>query len=740
MMKAMRTCTIQSVLLLLLHFLGSVILGVSSKHPVCFYVYVPSGKNAGINRRAALSTWANVNATYGASVFIRMEPRRAEYHEDVALHPELTSLRAWSEMFPEHCMWMVKVLSGSYVNIVGIIKRLECLTTVPALQYLGVRTVMQTGNVVTFIGDNQAGIVLRREVVKAWPKWFQYCLSKEGFAGVARTVDTGLGLCLWLNGIELHAWLDEGDDVVFDSASTTIPHPLTLARRHETPYGRLLDEFVSKRGISRLQCVLIAANISASKMTAIHTLMGKSRRWHKNIACVSRAFMYPELTSAIVRLGGKDVKKPVISPVVRSAIQQCFLEKALAVGRTSVYFGSLAPQIRTTADLVQEWMSPQLSSSPVTSTLRKGHFLCIAVLATQASQRYIDDAAAILETWASRRSLSVLDQYWAGDHDANPGSVEAFLVGMDLPGPDDQVLRLSGDVDMGFLFNSVRTMYLWRYLGKHHVNDCEWFAKVDADTFLNVVSLKERLWRYFNASEPHYLGAIKESQLASNRRLGFASNAEIFSQELLRQLDAKITTCFDALVFRKLGEGAEDIDLAYCVDHQLNYQVQRLGAGQEMMSSGLAKASSDTILPSITGACMLMQHPIHSQEMRTMHGELKRLLGTGEVPLAYQTPINNTVWNGPARSRGKGRCDWPEKVHLDRDMWRKRMIDAEGGARTDCWMEEFNWRTERFRGRAAIPVGGPGAIQIVGMTSTYTTGAALMPSRPLPLWKLSRRM
>lgn len=111
--------------------------------------------------------------------------------------------------------------------------------------------------------------------------------------------------------------------------------------------------------------------------------------------------------------------------------------------------------------------------------------------------------------------------------------------------PEDRVLRLPGDADLDFVHNGVRTFYLWRYLERHHAGDCDWFAKVDADTYLNLGALRTRLSRYFEASKPYYLGSVKTTTLGSGRSLPFALNAAVLSRGALQRDDVVFRGCVE---------------------------------------------------------------------------------------------------------------------------------------------------------------------------------------------------
>ncbi|CAL1173744.1 unnamed protein product [Cladocopium goreaui] len=245
------------------------------------------------------------------------------------------------------------------------------------------------------------------------------------------------------------------------------------------------------------------------------------------------------------------------------------------------------------------------------------------------------------------------------------------------PEEADDVLTLRGNVDLGFLYNSVRSFLLWRYLAENHVSDCRWFVKVDADTFLNLWALEERLRRYFNASEDQYLGSLKHTHLTdggSGSTMHFAVNAIVLSGKLLSTARTWLNSCFDDIVWRRLGQGAEDVDLGLCLKVHGYVLPKKLGQVQEMPSRNFAAVitgSSGGDLLNTKGTCTILIHPLHAEEMYQVHAKLLQARAASEQPEL---------------------CDWPEDEALSK-TWSAYMAGTFNieNDRHQCWDLFFNW-------------------------------------------------
>eukprot|EP00929_Paragymnodinium_shiwhaense_P093770 TRINITY_DN54031_c0_g1_i1.p1 TRINITY_DN54031_c0_g1~~TRINITY_DN54031_c0_g1_i1.p1 ORF type:complete len:789 (-),score=201.97 TRINITY_DN54031_c0_g1_i1:510-2876(-) len=623
--------------------------------------------------------------------------------EGLQMPPGLDTWWRWGKCgLPPQCGWLVKVALDTYINIERFEDRLRCLATDPQLQYLGMPKIValpadNEKGVTNFrVAEKSAGIVMRRSLMNKLPYLLDACMVDEGFRHTfIGAEDLAIGTCLWFHGIEIHPWMDPGEEVYWNQVGSIDPSlAVPKGSRYSATYQLVIEKQATQTSLGGLQCVFLVTDVwDPQEMEQLFLLAGKSRRWFKNIACVPGGFSFPELTGAT---SGSGLREPIFSPAVRSTMQQCLLQNAFArlTPRVPAGSGVRPPMVASPAELAQEWRTPKIADGRAAEILSQGgHSMCVFVTTTTASEKHTADAEAVLKTWAK-----------LGGQDG-PDDVKVFLVGRENEGPDDKVLRLRGDVDLGFLFNSIRVFYLWRYLAAHHAKDCKWFVKVDADTFVNTWALRERLTRYFNAEESHYKGTLKVTRLGSGREMKFAYNIAILSSGLLQEASHWFQVCLDDCVKRKLGKGAEDIDLAYCLEQHGKVAASRVGATQEVRSRGMLLAAStggggdasaaakagdevastkaedgrqggrDTrLLAAASGACTLFVHPVHADELTIMHQEVLEMRAE-----ASATPSTQM-------------CDWPKDVHVDRTGWDRYMAQTYRGV-IDCWLGDFNWMT-----------------------------------------------
>lgn len=508
------------------------------------------------------------------------------------------------------------------------------------------------------VAEGRLGIVLRRSLLRGLPKMLERCEEQPEMAGLEE--DVWLGRCLWQHDVHFASFLDPEEVFLED---------LELAGSYSKAWKRLAveTEYLYSK-LSVLQCLLVLSGLTPEDLVDLHRHVGKSQRWHPGIACTLRGLTWPDARHPL------DATRPSLEPEVRQALQACFLSRAYTRWRDGKYGGGQL-ELTSPEDLAKEWASPSaLTTGLAADVLRRaGHKVCVFVLTTSATAKHRADARAVVKTWAAQPRPPGVEVFMVKD---NSWSTEE-LVGADgSDGPP--ILSLHGDVDLGFLYNPIRAFLLWRYLAVHHPIDCDWYAKVDSDTFLNLWALLQRLDTYFNGTQLHYLGSLKPAQPSVEESFPFAVNSIVISGALLRKARTWLSLCFHDVIARRLGQGAEDVDFAACLRLHGWVAPAKLGEMQELPSRSYASivgGGDGGKLLGMSGACTLLIHPVHAHEMLEVHAELLR-----------QEPEKTS-------------CTWPsEDQQLDGKAWAdyKSIYLAKTWQQQRenhrCWDRFFNWR------------------------------------------------
>ncbi|CAJ1378910.1 unnamed protein product [Effrenium voratum] len=568
----------------------------------------------------------------------------------------------WAQQLPYSCEWLLKVPSSSYLHLENLRYRLRCLSTDPSLTYLGVAKV-PLNETMTPMADENLGIVIRRSLLKKLPRMLSACATLPEVLSVAGQGEgVVLGTCLRLHDVEFSPWMERLSEAIYED-------PGNGSGLSSHSFNRFLFTFDHEK-LSRVKCLLLVSGLRPEEMEDIHYMRGRSERWFKGVACSSDGLAKPE--------EGRAVFDPKILP----ALQGCFLLRAFERWQRDWSDGQPLnePQIASPTELAKEWQRPLKGRSPAFQRLGAGgHELCVFVVTTGFSEKHRADARAVFKTWANEQVAGVKvfmmkDRSWP---DAELGEGDA------------NILTLRGDVDLGYLYNPVRVFYLWIYLAEHHASDCQWFAKVDADTFVNLRALKQRLTRYFTAAESHYLGSVKSTLLTSGVRQYFAVNSIVFSGGLLKRARNWIRPCLDDIVSRRLGQGAEDMDLGACLELHGGVIVSSLGQVQEMPSLGMARVMGGEKLLNASGECTIFIHPVHAEDMEKVYADLQLLPSSScDWPKAAPKPEvwSNYMTNTFQKHSDKHRC-WNRRF-----TWQLCCNETWGAGGNDiCWDDEHTW-------------------------------------------------
>eukprot|EP00928_Gymnodinium_smaydae_P067047 TRINITY_DN49983_c0_g1_i1.p1 TRINITY_DN49983_c0_g1~~TRINITY_DN49983_c0_g1_i1.p1 ORF type:complete len:672 (-),score=58.12 TRINITY_DN49983_c0_g1_i1:17-2032(-) len=624
-----------------------------STSELCVLVELPLAAAAATKSiRAVRRTWA----TNGTAVYFAA-PRNLPpwFASGQRVAQGILLWRKWARRLSKECTWVMKVPAGTYVNIPSVLSRLRCLTRSPDLEYLGTPARFSSGDYELNIAVAQAGIILRSSLLVRLSQIFSSCAKYEAMSTWQE--DVFLGFCLYMSGTVLHTWVDSTEEVFYETAESVIrfDYETNDKENHAGTHARFVTYFDGIR-LSMAQCAMLVSGLSHAELDDIHTMVEKSRRWFRQVACIPSGLGYGEfvvMSSANHASGDSD---PSFSPSVVDSLRECVLNEAVAVLQAGPQVNALSV-FNSGVSLREEWRHPMSSYGKASSHLQaKRHDLCIFVPFTSSSEKYLIDAKAVLRTWADPERL--------------PAGVGVFFVGLgQVFATEAMHLMLPGDADLGYLYSGLRLLYLWRYLSVHHAGACRWFAKADADTYVNVGALNARLRTYFDDTKPFYLGSVKAMHsLEPERQVSFAHNVAVLSQGLLKLASTWFEACLDDLLFRRFGRGVEDVELANCLYEQGRIEPKMVGAPVEVLSSGAAETRFDFENATDRARremCTLFRHPVHRDAM-----------------LELATRLNHSASSTP--------CEWPEQ-HDDSGNFRRAYLARNGSGETSCWSGGFTW-------------------------------------------------
>lgn len=174
--------------------------------------------------------------------------------------------------------------------------------------------------------------------------------------------------------------------------------------------------------------------------------------------------------------------------------------------------------------------------------------LCIFVPSSPRKAKFVEAAEAAWKVW---------------------GTKDTFFVSRSPLSPllDPQTFLLETDIDTDYAHLPVRTFLLFEALGRPEwVSACDWYMKADADSFVNVPLLEERL-RCFDPSKFWFLGVPQVAHNSKGSMTRFASGGAgyFISRALLPKLAAWAPFCLLQTLQHTGGTGMEDVSLAGCI-------------------------------------------------------------------------------------------------------------------------------------------------------------------------------
>lgn len=436
----------------------------------------------------------------------------------------LRALHFWKLIMSEMetgCEWMMKVPVSSYVNVETLEARLSCFNASESF-YLGVPTVAYSPGEQPFMFPNQlAGVIVSRGFFDHVKAWTSYCLrhadsSDAPYGSDSFFEDYTFSLCLHdLGKVTVGNYADMETGFLLSEQPN---HTIQLFRKHPDTLK---------------QCLLVVGELDAPQhVRHVHEKIAWSK-WHTSIPCI----------------GESQVGKFSISDAYGNA--QAYYDERI---RLALYYckGSEFLDLEKSLSERLQGLDPRAGpgslASPGPEPAEGLRHLCIFVPSSARTERFVRAAEMAWRVWGSENVFFVSQK---------PLSLAL----------DGQTFLLETDVDTDYAHLPVRTFLLFEALGRPEwVSACDWYMKADADSFLNVPLIEQRL-RCFDPSEFWFLGVPQVAHSTRGVVTRFASGGAgyMVSRGLLPKLARWSPFCLLQLLQHAGGTGMEDVALAGCV-------------------------------------------------------------------------------------------------------------------------------------------------------------------------------
>jgi len=272
--------------------------------------------------------------------------------------------------------------------------------------------------------------------------------------------------------------------------------------------------------------------------------------------------------------------------------------------------------------------------------------------------------------------------------------------GPTTPDLEWHTLRFPGDMDTDYKHLPIRVFKLWQFLGHDWSEECDWYMKADADTYVNLLAMSERL-SCFNSAEPHYLGVLHASMPSSNVRKDWSAmffahggSGYVVSRGLIRSVGDWSIPCLAVTMQTTQGNAMEDVAFAACLRsqgvaalsygflsdeivvnfHQARSALLNCSAGELMRRSPYWDAQ-----PPPLHSCLLVAHPLEDVEgMIQAHALIERHQDV------LNPPVHWSVHHG-WEPIGQTSCV-PSPMRLARQY--EIVLGAHGGIAKRVWATE----------------------------------------------------
>eukprot|EP00434_Breviolum_minutum_P035989 symbB.v1.2.031873.t2/scaffold3748.1/size51016/1 len=253
-------------------------------------------------------------------------------------------------------------------------------------------------------------------------------------------------------------------------------------------------------------------------------------------------------------------------------------------------------------------------AAPVPPAAEERQHLCIFVPSSARKERFVKAAEEAWKIWGTNQTYFV---------SKNPLSLSL----------DGQTFLLETDIDTDYAHLPVRTFLLFEALGRPEwVSACDWYMKADADSFLNVPLIEQRL-RCFDPAEFWFLGVPQVAHSTRGVMTRFASGGAgyMISRALLPKLAAWSPFCLLQLLQHAGGTGMEDVSLAGCiwkwgrieVVSYADYETEIITSEAALNRSRVAQKHEDDE-PFDVPPCAMVVHSVTVEELPVVQQNIHR--------------------------------------------------------------------------------------------------------------------
>eukprot|EP00928_Gymnodinium_smaydae_P034149 TRINITY_DN24277_c0_g2_i3.p1 TRINITY_DN24277_c0_g2~~TRINITY_DN24277_c0_g2_i3.p1 ORF type:complete len:1070 (-),score=169.34 TRINITY_DN24277_c0_g2_i3:231-3440(-) len=494
------------------------------------------------------------------------------------------------------CEWALKVPLRSYVNVPALKDRLMCFNA-SMHWYLGITTAAYTAGAAPFLFASEKGAtILSRGTFADVMSWSKLCRTTWSVADAPYGSDGFLGDYVFALCLEEQGNLTALNYADINASFITFDRP-----------AQALSTFEEHPDTMK-QCLLVVSVLAdATAVRRVHERIVWSA-WHKSIPCIGES---QTGKFAISDLYGN--QRPYYDERIRLALYYCKAPEMLAIEQ------ELSAKLEG-VDPRSGKGSLKVSTHDAVAPAARSK-LCIFVPSSARQERFIKAAESAWKEWGTKDTFFV-----------SPTRLSSLL--------DPQTLLLDLDVDTDYAHLPVRTFRLFEALGSSEwVHACDWYMKADADSYLNVPRIIERL-KCFNPAELWYLGVpqVAHGGRGPSRRFAIGGAGYILSRALLPKAATWAPFCLLQLLQHTGGTGMEDVSLANClwkwgyvgVANYLDYETEAITSEARLNSTRIAEVQTGDVDPQL--CCALTVHSLAPAEVPVARANIQQACRQRPIP------------------------------------------------------------------------------------------------------------